>query len=230
MRIFSLIHIPFEDTGYIKLYAEKKDHVLSETHLYRGESLPELSLFDLLIIMGGPMNVNEEEKYPFLKEEKRFIRSCIDSGKKVLGICLGAQLIASVLGAGVRRNKCREIGWFDVEKTADACMSPVLKKFPEKFRVFHWHGDTFDIPPGCIRILKSECCENQGFLCGDKVIALQCHPEVTAETISQLSKNCSDELLEKGRFVQELSEILDESYIPAANKVAWDILDYLTEV
>ena len=230
MKIHSLLHVPFEDTGCIKPYAISRGHSFSETHLYRGECLPSLNDFDLLVVMGGTMNIYEEEKFPFLSEEKRFIRSSIDSGKKVIGICLGAQLIASVLGADVRKNENKEIGWFDVFKADDAGKTPFSKIIPDSFKVFHWHGDTFDIPDGCVHILKSKGCKNQGFIYKETVIGLQCHPEVTKDTLNSLSENCPEEVLEKGRYIQELSLILDESHIPAANKVIFDILDYLAEI
>ncbi|MBP2133888.1 GMP synthase-like glutamine amidotransferase [Methanomicrobium sp. W14] len=224
MRVHSLLHVPFEDTGCIRPYCEEKGYGYSETRLYAGEKPPSLNDFDLLVVMGGTMNIYEEERFPFLSGEKRFIKSAINLGKKVLGICLGAQLISSVLGGCVRKNEFKEIGWFDVQKCAGAEKNPFLGVIPDNFRAFHWHGDTFEIPAGCTRILESEGCKNQGFVFGGSVLALQCHPEVTAGTLKNLVENCPAEVSRTAKYVQAIPEILDESNIALANRIICDII------
>jgi GMP synthase-like glutamine amidotransferase len=163
MRLHSLEHEPFEGLANIEVWAKNRGHSISRTLLFNNEELPDIDDFDWLVIMGGSMNIYEEEKYPWLREEKNFIAEAIAGKKIVLGICLGSQLIADVLGGNVSKNKYKEIGWFPVSLTADAKNSPVFSTLPRKFAAFHWHGDTFKIPPGAVRIAESEGCANQAF-------------------------------------------------------------------
>ncbi|HBF36965.1 MAG TPA: amidotransferase, partial [Firmicutes bacterium] len=132
MRIHYLQHVPFEDPANIGNWARQKGHRLTGTHLYNGEVFPTMDRFDCLIIMGGPMNIYEAEKYPWLQSEKQFIKEAIDHRKVVLGICLGAQLITDVLGGKVTKNPEGEIGWLPVSFHAAAFQSPLFKNFPEK--------------------------------------------------------------------------------------------------
>ncbi|MDO8724528.1 MAG: type 1 glutamine amidotransferase, partial [Candidatus Methanoperedens sp.] len=163
MRIHSLEHEPFEGLANIETWAKKKGHSITRTLLFNNEELPEISDFDWLFIMGGSMNIYEEDKYPWLKNEKSFIAQAIASKKIVLGVCLGSQLIADVLGGRVSRNKNKEIGWFPVQLTEESKDSSIFNAFPEKFIAFHWHGDTFKIPRGARRIAQSVGCLNQAF-------------------------------------------------------------------
>lgn len=226
MRISSLLHEPFEDTGYIRIRAKERGHPFSEIRLYLGEDLPPADDFDLLVVMGGSMNIYEEVKYPWLSEEKKFIRELIDSGGAVLGICLGAQLVASVLGARVTKNKYMEIGWFEVQKTAEARDVEICSRIPERFTAFQWHGDTFDIPEGAVRLFRNEACENQAFLYGDRILGLQFHPEVERETVEAIVENCFDEIEEGFKYIQPLSGIIDLSKIAPANAVMASFMDY----
>jgi GMP synthase (glutamine-hydrolysing) len=194
MRFHIFQHVPFENEGTIGLWAKKEGASISKSLFYENTNLPLMESFEILIVLGGPMNIYEEKKFFFLKEEKKFIEKAIFAGKKVLGICLGAQLIADVMGAKITRNKSKEIGWFKAERTN---IHPFLEKFPENFTVFQWHGDTFSIPEGAVRIAKSELCENQAFAYKDTVIGLQFHLESTPESIQALIDNCSDELVER---------------------------------
>lgn len=207
MRIHSLQHVPFEGLATIEDWAISRGYTISRTLLFRGEFLPEPTEFDWLVVMGGPMNVYEEEMHPWLAPEKDLIRRAIDGGKVVLGICLGAQLIADVLGGRVRPNGEREIGWHTVALTPAGSKSDLFGLLPESFVPLSWHGDTFDIPPGAVRMAESEACENQAFQSG-RAIGLQFHLEATAEGIENLIRNCSDELAGGGRFVQTAVEIL----------------------
>ena len=230
MRIYSLLHESFEDTGYIRVWAENKGHSFTETCLFYGETLPSLEEYDLLVVMGGPMNIYEEEKYAWLSKEKESIKLAIDSGKKVIGICLGAQLIASVLGAGVTKNRDPEIGWFEVEKM-DNCKNNIFcSRIPDRFHSLHWHGDTFDIPEGSVHLFKSTCCNNQGFLYENYVLGLQFHLEVTGDIVRNLVENCPDDIAQDSEYVQAAQEILDESHITPANEIMSEILDYFAEI
>jgi GMP synthase-like glutamine amidotransferase len=209
MRLHYLQHVPFEDLANIEDWAKARGHKITKTMLFDGQELPAMDQFDWLMIMGGPMNVYEEGKYSWLPREKEFIHGAIVSDKMVLGICLGAQLIADVLGGRVRRNEFREIGWHPVKLTPEGRMSSIFKVLPEEFTAFHWHADTFDLPPNAIRMAKSEGCVNQAFELG-KAIGLQFHLESSMDSIDHLIKNCSDELAD-GKYVQGPKELLSHT-------------------
>ncbi|HAN46440.1 MAG TPA: hypothetical protein DCQ32_07800 [Cyanobacteria bacterium UBA8156] len=129
------------------------------------------------------MNVDEEELYPWLRVEKAFLQGAMEAGHRILGICLGAQLLARVLGAAVRPNGQPEIGWFPVTKVQD---HPWIASCPDPWPVFHWHGDTFEVPAGAVPLFTSAACAHQGFVWGDRLLALQFHPEMTASGIADL--------------------------------------------
>jgi len=205
MKIHYLQHVPFEDLANIESWARSRGHDLTRTQLFLDEALPEMNQFDWLIIMGGPMNIYEDDKYPWLAREKEFIRHAIACDKIVLGICLGAQLMADVLGGVVRRNGYREIGWFPVDLTKEGILSPIFSVLPQRFVALHWHGDTFEIPPGAARMAESRACTNQAFMQG-KAIGLQFHLESSRESIDRMLLNCSDELTE-GPYVQGPEEL-----------------------
>jgi len=213
------------------------------TRFFESGALPGRKDFDLLIIMGGPMSVNEEAAYPWLREEKDFVRAAVHGGKMVLGVCLGAQLIASSLGAGVRRNSLAEIGWFPVVKAggkgANAAAAsapaanapaanPVAAVLPDRLDAFHWHGETFELPSGAQHIARSEGCENQAFTFADRVAAFQFHLETTPAAARALLENCRGDLL-PGRFVQSEGEILGRpDQFRRINAAMEAVLDLLT--
>ncbi len=227
MKIHHLQHVPFEGLGSMEAVLKEKGHQLSSTHLYAKQTLPSVNDIDWLIVMGGPMGIYEEDVYPWLSEEKKFIRNAIDSGKIVLGICLGAQLIADVLGARVYKNTDREIGWFDISRSEEADSTILSKAIPERVEVFHWHGDTFDIPKGAIPVAESEACKNQGFIMDDRVLAFQFHLETTAESAKSLIDNCGDEL-DGSSYVQSKNEILpDSKRFSNINQVMLSVLEAL---
>ncbi|HEY0736341.1 MAG TPA: type 1 glutamine amidotransferase [Herpetosiphonaceae bacterium] len=207
MNIHYIQHVPFEGIGSIGRWCQQHGHTLLSTRLYRNEPLPEIAAVDCLVILGGPMNVYEHDRYPWLALEKRLVEQALKAGTPVLGICLGAQLVADVLGARVFANRYQEIGWFPVELTEAARSSPLFSCLPEQLPVFHWHGDTFSLPHGALRIAQSEGCPNQGFLYGDQVVALQFHLEVTPESVQMLIEHGADDLTE-GPYVQTRDEIL----------------------
>lgn len=207
MRIRCLRHVFFEGGGVLEEWARNRGFSFVHTKLDENEPLPVVESFDLLVILGGPMNVYEEKRYPWLREEKRLIGRGIEAGKKILGICLGAQLIADVLGAKVSANRDREIGWHPVRLCGQAEKSPLVKGiFPEEFAAFHWHGDRFEIPYGALHWAKSSGCEHQAFCYGPNVFGFQFHLESTPESIEKMLYYCPDDLTE-GPYVQNAQAI-----------------------
>ncbi|MFN2165238.1 MAG: type 1 glutamine amidotransferase, partial [Anaerolineae bacterium] len=162
MTVHYLQHVPFEGLGAIADWCFARKHDISVTRLFK-EAVPARFEGDLLVVLGGPMNIYEDERYPWLAAEKRFLDQAISAGARILGICLGAQLVADVLGGTVSRNPQREIGWFPVELQPEAGSVPGFDRLPPRFTALHWHGDTFSIPPGAVRLAGSRACENQAF-------------------------------------------------------------------
>ncbi|RYY74848.1 MAG: amidotransferase [Gammaproteobacteria bacterium] len=223
MRVHSLQHVPFEDIGSLNRDIQERGFSLSSTHLYRGESLPTLESFDVLVVMGGPMGVYDEDVYPWLTIEKEFIASAITAGKKILGICLGAQLIACVLNAKVTRNPHREIGWFPLNISANASDHPIAKILATCSNVFHWHGDTFELPAHAQLIASSAACKHQAFVIKNQIYGFQFHLEVTESSANALIQNCADEL-DNSEFVQTATEMLkDKQQFNAINTAMSEI-------
>ena len=233
MLIHTFQHVPFEGLGSVKQWAASRNHHTSATRFYEGERPPDLSGIDRLIILGGPMGVDDEKKYPWLIEERSFIRNAINHGLSVIGICLGAQLIASALGARVSQCKHTEIGWFPVTLTPPATTITLFEGFTERITAFHWHGDTFELPAGAVHLAESGACKNQAFLYGDRVLGLQFHIESTRATITELIENCRNEIhnvsLKKRPYVQTETEMLavGESQFQSMNSKMDILLDRL---
>lgn len=204
MRAHYLQHVAFEGTGIIVPWLTANGFRISHTRFFENPALPAVADLDLLVIMGGPMSVNDDADYPWLTAEKQFIANCIAAGKAVLGICLGSQLIASALGARVYRNAQPEIGWFPIEARAAAGGVGTL---PAMLEVFHWHGETFDLPAGAELLASSAACRHQAFRIGDNVIGLQCHLESTPETVQELVTHCGAQLTPQA-YVQSAEQIL----------------------
>lgn len=165
MLVHILHHVPFELIGNIGSWVSDRGAEKTETHFYESSHLPPVEKVDLLIIMGGPMSVNAESKFRWLKEEKAFIRDAVERGTPTLGICLGSQLIANAFGAKVKRNHYAEHGWFDVEGVE--VPTPHFA-FPKRFTPFHSHGETFDLPTGAVHLARSVACEHQAFQLGSE--------------------------------------------------------------
>ncbi len=209
MRLHAIQHVPFENLARIETWARGKRHTISKNLMFDGGRLPTMGEFDWLVILGGPMNIYEEKKYPWLVREKKFIQRAIKGGKIILGICLGAQLLADVLGAKVSRNREKEIGWYPVTLTEEGERSPVFGGLPRGFTPFHWHGDMFEIPNGAARTVQSEGCFNQAFEYEGRVIGLQFHLESTTESIKKLVRHCQNEI-QSGKHVQSADEMLSQ--------------------
>jgi len=196
-----LQHVPYEGVGSIRDWAGARRHELLGTLLSAGPheslGLPTLDTVDFLVVMGGPMNIYEHDAYPWLVAEKDLFRACIAAGRPVLGICLGAQLIADVLGGEVTRAPYEEIGWYPVELTEQGRGLPVFSGFPDRFTALHWHGDMFSIPAGAVHVASSAACPNQAFSYdGGRVVGLQFHLEETRESLAELVEAAGQDLPE----------------------------------
>jgi GMP synthase-like glutamine amidotransferase len=226
VRVHYLQHVPFEGLGSMADWLAMAGAEVTRTALYAGDPLPALTGLDLLIAMGGPMSVNDQAVFPWLIGEKRFIRAAIDRGVPFLGVCLGAQLLASAAGAAVFPNHEKEIGWFPVTAVEVGDSAPF--RFPPAIEAFHWHGETFDLPADAVHLARSAGCVHQAFQVGRAAIGLQFHLETTPESAQALVDHCRDELV-PGRYVQSEAEILAapaERYA-AIHAVMGEILAYL---
>lgn len=208
MNVHYLQHVPFEGLGSMEKWLQDRGHRITSTQLYNKERLPSLDNVDWLIVMGGPMGVEDQAIYPWISAEKAFIKQALDQNKIVLGICLGAQLIADALDAYIIKNTYREIGWFPVQLSEEAKATPLGAALPDRFDAFHWHSDTFAIPENAVPLAYSDACQNQGFVINNRVVGLQFHLETTMESALDLTIYCKNEL-NNSRYVQPAEKILD---------------------
>ncbi len=179
-------HVPHEILGTLHPILKNAGFRIRYVNFGRSNyKLPKLANYDGLVVLGGPMNVDQTDEYPYLEPEVEAIKEFIDMNVPVLGICLGSQLIAKALGASVRKNPSKEIGWYDVSITDEGSKDPLLCGFRSVEKVFQWHGDTFEIPPDSVRLATSSLCENQAFRYGEKVYGFQFHLEVDAPMIER---------------------------------------------
>ena len=205
MRTLAFRHVPFEGLGLIEPVLKARHIEVNYADLYQaGARLPEIAAYDALIFLGGPMSVNDG--LPFLQQEMEFIRQAAARRQPILGICLGAQLIARALGAAVRRNSAKEIGWYDLRFTEGAGGDRLFDGLSRE-TVFHWHGETFDLPAGAELLASSDLCRNQAFRVGEGVYGLQFHLEVTPEMIADW---CAQD--ENGGDVRELESAIDPCF------------------
>lgn len=224
MRIHCLQHVPFEGPGAILDWAANRGAGLTATALFAGEPLPDVEDFDWLVVLGGPMSVNDTGRYPFLDREMALVRAAVAAGRGVVGLCLGGQLIARALGGIVTRAPEREIGWWPV-RTSEASG---LWSLPDTFEAFHWHGETFTPPAGARHIASSDGCPNQGFAMGERVVGLQFHLETTPAAARALVDNCPEDLA-PARWVQCAADMIDApERFAQANGLMGALLDRLT--
>lgn len=227
MRFFCIQHEPFEPPGNIILWAEKEGYKVDIFRIYKlcGENntncrtdqdlkeniekqLKDALSYDGIILLGGSMSVNDTHKFNWLEIEKDLIKAAIEKNKRILGICLGAQLIASSMDARVYPMPYKEIGFFPVYLTDEAGKSHCFKDLPYCFTTFHWHGEQFDLPEGARRLAYSKACPNQAFEYNrGKVLALQFHPETSKQNLSALIANSDEDLLGEGPYIQGLEKM-----------------------
>ena len=198
-NVLMLKHIAIEGGGTIEEYLLSKGDKIDRRELQDGDSIPSKLDYDAIIILGGPMNVYEEDKYPFLKDEDKLIKEAIKKEIPTLGICLGAQLIAKAAGSRVTKNIVKqahqkEIGWYKVNLTDEGKNAPVFKGLGEGFDVFQWHGDTFGIPENGNLLATAELCTNQALRVGKNIYGLQFHMEVTDDMIYKWIDTYDEEL------------------------------------
>ena len=179
-----LQHVPHERLGTFEEVFREADDTVRPLNVYEaGVRWPPLDDVDGLVVMGGPMGVSEQDRYPFLTRELELLRQAIRAGRPVLGVCLGAQLLAAALGAAVTRNPQKEIGWYSLIRESGAEGDPLFEPFGSTETVFQWHGDTFALPKGAVRLASSPLCREQAFRYGDNVYGLQFHLEMTQAMI-----------------------------------------------
>ncbi len=239
MDVYIFQHVEYEGPGAILPYFEAKGHNVHIVRLYAGDPIPHEDDVDFAIMMGGPMSVLDETKYPYFVREKELCCDMVQLGKPILGICLGAQMIASAFGAAIKKNPEKEIGWFPITLTEEFSREMML---PKTVNVFHWHGETFDIPdlegsaqPATVEpFAESEACKHQAFRLGSAV-ALQFHLEATPESMESMVKNGADEINDSVaagcKFVQDAKTIASESarLMDIANDALTKILDNMLE-
>jgi GMP synthase-like glutamine amidotransferase len=227
MKVHVFQHVPFEGLGSIRIWLEERDAQVGYTRFFTNDPLPPVEGVDLLIVMGGPMSVNDEAQLPWLRVEKQAVRDAIANDTAVLGICLGAQLIASAVGSRVYPNPLKEIGWFPIQGVT---VREGAFRFPAECTVFHWHGETFDLPAGAVQLAKSGQCANQAFQLKRDVIGLQFHLEMMPDGARALMENCRSELT-SGPYIQTEQQLLaiPDARYKEINELMSDVLAHLVE-
>ena len=230
MRVHYLQHVPFEGVGAIADWVAAHGHSLSGTQMALSPP-PQTIAFDFLVIMGGPMNIYEEREYPWLRQEKALISAALAEGKLVLGICLGAQLLADALGGPVTRGAQPEIGWYPVELTEASRGSVVFRRLPERFTALHWHGDTFAIPPGAIHAASAAACANQAFEhVGGRAGGIQFHLEETRASLAALVDEARDELVAGPWIASKEALLAPSAPFEQSNRLLFALLDGMAEL
>ena len=206
MRFHILQHVPFEGPARFLDWTTIRQVEVGYTRFYDETwALPALDEFDALLVLGGPMGAYDTDKFPWLIEEIAFLKTVIASGKKMVGICLGSQLLAAALGSNVYPHAHREIGWWRIYKMQP---HPIFNEIPDAFTVFHWHGDTFDMPEGAVHLARSNGCENQAYIWNDQVLGLQFHMEMGEVDIRSLLVHFKGDLDPDQPFVQSSGDII----------------------
>lgn len=185
-KIMVIQHVPYEPLGTLDPLIRQQKHRIRYVNFARHpDANPDLEDYAALIVLGGPMNVDEQQKYPFLKTELEIIRKAMKLNIPILGICLGSQLIAHALGARVYQAPTKELGWFSLTPTAEAVEDPLMQHWRAQEQIFQWHGHTFDMPTGAVPLVAGEPIKNQGFRYGQNIYGFQFHLEITQDLIDR---------------------------------------------
>jgi len=206
-----LQHHPCEHPGLLGDFLREKGVSWQAAKLYRRDPVPDPLDYEALVALGGPPNVYQEEEFPYLALENAAIKDALSSGIPFLGICLGAQLLAKALGARVRPNPVKEIGFYPASLTSGAKGDLLFQGLGRRFTPFHWHGDTFDMPEGAVRLAGSPLCENQAFRYGKKAYGLQFHLETTPAMVATWAEEYHSELSALGRL-SEVPSMVARAY------------------
>jgi len=229
MKIHYIQHVSFEGLGLIAKWAQVRNHSISGTKFYEKYKFPAIGDYDALVIMGGPMSVHDTADHDWLEPEKEHIRQAINAGKHVLGICLGAQLIADVLGAKVSKARAKEIGWFPIAWSDSAMGHKIISGLNPAINVLHWHGEEFAIPKDALHMASSKACANQAFFYKERVLGLQFHMEMDAGAIEDLIENCGDEIAKPFPSIQTAEVIREnKNNIHACESALFKLLDNWT--
>ncbi|NBC84168.1 MAG: amidotransferase [Bacteroidetes bacterium] len=226
-KLLIIQHVPFEGPGAIEKWAAERNYLYNIHKVYANERFPDVSDISGLVVMGGPMSVNDHAIFPWISDEIGFIKECIKQNVPVVGICLGAQFLAKAMNAKVYKAKEKEIGWFPITFN--------ISRFPDKMQpvdhqtdVFHWHGETFDLPGDCKLLASSKSTPNQLFLYEKRILGIQFHIELNHENINQLIENCREELSEHGPYImsEEAMKMKSIDY-PQLHTLLYNWFDYI---
>ena len=236
-KVLVFQHVPYEPLGLLDPMLRQHKHRIRYVNFGRDDAtIPALDNYAALIVLGGPMNIGQESEYPHLELEKQAILQAMEQEMPILGICLGAQLIASALGAKVYPAKGVEIGWHPVQTTRQAASDPLARHFADNEKIFQWHGHTFDLPTEATPLISGELCANQGFRVGHNTYGLQFHLEACESVIerwltvpqheddlAKLAPNAAEEIRQQNRSALPRSKQL-------AEKVFGEFIEMLPEV
>jgi len=228
MRIHIFQHVPFEGIGSMESWLLQRKAAVTTTRFFAGDDCSKAHNADVLIILGGPMSVHDEAEFPWLVREKAAIALALQRKIPMLGICLGAQLIAHVAGANVYPNPQKEIGWWPIEPAASKLPATGFTFHP--LNVFHWHGETFELPPDSIHLASSAACRNQAFALPNRVIGIQFHLETTRDSARDIITHARHEII-PAPFVQDEPTLLStpEKHYLAINREMNRLLDFLAD-
>ncbi len=228
MKMLIVTHASFEKPGSIQSWAERNNYQITEIRPYKGDALPNVDDFDFVVVMGGPQSPLEIDKAPYLKDEINMLSDALKLNKRIIGVCLGAQLISEALGARTERSPYREIGCYPLELLCDAKADPVFNQFQNNLDVMHWHSDMPGLPEGAVLLAKSEGCPRQIYRYGDRVYGFQCHFELTKELVLEMVKKCPNDL-KAGKYIMMEQELMNVNYADINAKLDL-ILDHLAQL
>jgi GMP synthase (glutamine-hydrolysing) len=236
MRVLALQHIACEHPGVMTEVLLERGAEITPVELDRGEPLPERRDYDAVLVMGGPMGATDDRDHPWLAAERRLVREAVEDGQPFLGVCLGAQLLAAALGAPIRRLDRAEVGLLPVELTPEGREHRLLEGIEEPLVTLQWHGDTFELPPGAIRLASSPVAANQAFGVGGRAFGVQFHLEVTPEMAREWAgvpayrRSLAETLGEEaGRAFLAEVERRGEELHPAARRLCSNWLDLASD-